>query len=426
MSRGVPFTLFLMMIVLGVAVDGADCPRFRGPAGDGTFPETGLLKKWPDSGPKLAWSVSGLGKGYSSAAVVDGTIYVTGMDDQQQGHLFAFGLDGSPKWKTAYGPELGQRGPAKPGTRGTATIDTDTTLRSGASLRSTSRIFLMTGFGKLVMIEPAKGQVLRTIDLLERFGAAQAKFGFAECVLVDGQKVICTPGGPDASLAALDKNTGETIWQTKGLSQPSACCAARLIRHGGRRLVVTMVEQGVVGVDPDTGKVLWQREHLHGAGVQPNPPLYEDGMLYICSGMGAGGAMLALADDGLSVTPKWTDKTLDCQMHGVVLIDGYIYGTAQSANKGLVCLELKTGKVMWNTPVIIRGVVISADGMLYVYAEDGTMHLVEPSAEAFEPVSHFAVSQGTEEHWAHPTISNGRLYVRHGDALMAYDIKAGS
>jgi len=412
MKRIVLFSIFVVIVVLAVRVHGGDCPRFRGPAGDGLFSETGLLKQWPDGGPKLAWSVKGLGQGFCSPTVAGGTVYVTGMDDRNQGYLFAFGLDGSPKWKTNYGPEMGKGGPARPGTRGTAAIDGD-------------RIFVMSSFGKLITVEPAKGQVLKTVDMLQRFGAEQAKFGFAECVLVDGGKVICTPGGPDASLAALDKNTGETIWQTKGLSQPSGYCSARLIRRGSQRLVLTMLEKALVAIDPDTGKVLWQYEYPQRFGVQPNPPLYDDGMIYICSGAKAGGQMLALADDGLSVTPKWADKTLDCQMHGVVLIDGYIYGTAQST-PSLVCLELKTGKVMWTTTDTGRGVVVGADGMLYVYSEKGVMHLVKPDPKAFMPVSQFTVSEGTEEHWAHPAIANGRLYIRHGDTLMAYDIKAGS
>ncbi|MHC4752320.1 MAG: PQQ-binding-like beta-propeller repeat protein [Planctomycetota bacterium] len=411
MKRIVPFSMLLVIIVMAATVHGGDCPRFRGPACDGKFPETGLLKKWPDGGPKLTWSVKELGKGYSSAVVVDGTVYVTGMDDQKQGYLFAFGLDGSPKWKTTYGPEMDRTGPAVAGTRGTPTVDGD-------------RIFLMSSFGKLITIDPAKGKVLKSVDLLERFGAEQARFGFAECVLVDGQKVICTPGGPDASLVALDKSTGETVWQTKSLSEPSGYCAARLIRHGGRRLLVTMVAKGVVAVDPDTGNVLWQHEHPHRAAVHPNPPLYEDGMVYICSGMKAGGQMLTLADDGLSATPKWSDKTLDCQMHGMVVVDGYIYGTAQSS-PSMVCLELKTGKVMWTAKETGRGAVVCADGMLYVYSEKGEMHLVRANPKAFESVSSFQIGEGTDEHWAHPTIANGRLYVRHGDALMAYDIKAG-
>ena len=410
MRDSVVVSVLIVLIGWMAAAQGADCPRFRGPAGDGTFPDTGLLKKWPDSGPKLAWTAKGLGQGYSSATVANGTLYVTGMDDQKQGYLFAFGLDGSPKWKTAYGPELDKRGPAVAGTRGTPTIDGD-------------RVFLVTGLGKLVTFDAAKGQVVRTVDLLERFGGKQAQFGFAESVLVDGQKVICTPGGPDASLAALDRNTGEILWRTQGLSQPTGCCSARLVNHNGRPLILTMLAQSAVAIDPGTGEVIWQHEYPHRAGVQPNPPLYQEGMVYISSGMGTGGAMLSLAESSPSAAPRWADKTLDCQMQGTILLDGYIYGTAQSGNKGLVCLEWKTGKAMWNAPATKLGVVIAADGMLYVYAQDGTMYLVKPNPAAFEPVSQFAISQGTNEHWAHPTIANGHLYLRHGDALMAYNIK---
>jgi outer membrane protein assembly factor BamB len=409
-NRMTMISSFIMVMTLVARSGGADCPRFRGPAGDGVFPETGLLKQWPADGPKVAWAVKGLGQGYSSATVVAGTVYVTGMDDQKQGYLFAFNLNGSPKWKTAYGPELDKRGPAVAGTRATPTSDGE-------------RAYLVTGLGKLVIFDVAKGQVLRTVDLLERFKVGQAKFGFAESVLVDGQKIVCTVGGTDASLVALDKNTGEVVWQTKGLSQGPGCCAPRIISYSGRRLIVTMLANAAVAVDPGTGEVVWQHEYPHRAGVQPNPPLYADGLIYVTSGMGAGGALLSLADTNPTATPKWTAKIMDCQMQGTVLIDGYIYGTAQSGNKGLICLEWETGKVMWNAPAVGMGVVIAADGMLYVYAQDGKVYLVKPNAAAFDPVSQFVVSEGTNEHWAHPTIANGRLYIRHGDALVAYDIK---
>lgn len=406
----ITYVVILATFILAVNADADDCPRFRGPAGDGKFPETGLLKEWPEDGPKLTWSVDKLGKGYSSAVVANGTVYLTGMDEQNQGYLFALNLDGSEKWKTAYGPELEKKGGSVAGSRGTPTIDTD-------------RIFVMTGFGKLVSISLEDGQVIKTIDLVEKFGAEQAKFGFAECVLVDGKKVICTPGGPKASLVALDKDTGQTIWQSEDLSQKTGYCSARLITHNGKKQIVTMLESSVIAVNPETGKLLWQVEHKHFAGVQPNPPLYDNGMIYISSG-GTGGEMLEMADDGLSVTSKWTDRTLDCQMQGTVLIDGCIYGTAQSGGGGLICLELKTGKVMWKSKEFEKGVVFTADGMLYVYAENGTMYLVKPDPQVFTPVSKFEVTMGTDEHWAHPAIANGRLYIRHGDVLMAYDISS--
>jgi outer membrane protein assembly factor BamB len=410
MRSSVVVSMLIAVVVLAAVAQGADCPRFRGPAGDGVFPETGLLKEWPAGGPKLAWTAKGLGQGYSSATVVKGTVYVTGMDEQKQGYLFAFGLDGKARWKAAYGLELEKRGPAVAGTRATPTIDGE-------------RAYLVTGLGKLVVFDVTQGQVRKTINLLKKFGAKQAQFGFAESVLVDGQKLICTVGGTDASLVAFDKNTGDVLWQTKGLSQGPGCCSPRIIDHNGRRLIVTMFANAVAAVDPASGEVVWQHDYPHRAGVQPNPPLYHDGMVFVSSGMGTGGAMLSLADNSPNAAPKWAEKALDCQMQGTVLVDGYIYGSAQSGNKGLLCLEWKTGKVMWTAPATKMAVVIAADGMLYVYAEDGTMYLVKPNPAAFEPVSQFTVTEGTNEHWAHPTIANGRLYVRHGDALMAYEIR---
>ncbi|MBN1509487.1 MAG: PQQ-binding-like beta-propeller repeat protein [Sedimentisphaerales bacterium] len=410
MNRTAVISSLIMVMALVARSGGGDCPRFRGPAGDGVFPETGLLKEWPQGGPKLVWTAKGLGQGYSSATVVNGVVYVTGMDEQKRGHMFAFGLDGTPKWNVAYGEEMEKRGPAVAGTRATPTIDGD-------------RAYLVTGLGKFVIFDVAKGHMLKTVDLLERFKAGQAKFGFAESVLVDGPRAICTVGGADASLVALDRNTGDVLWQTKGLSQGAGCCSPRIIDHDSRRLIVTMLANAVAAVDPVSGEVVWQHDYPHRAGVQPNPPLYEDGAIYVSSGMGTGGAMLSLADSSPSAAPKWADKTLDCQMQGTVLINGYIYGTAQSGNKGLVCTEWKTGKVMWTAPATKMAVVVAADGMLYVYAQDGTMYLVKPGATGFEPVSQFTITEGTNEHWAHPTIANGRLYIRHGDALMAYDIR---
>ena len=309
------------VIALAGAVEAADCPRFRGPDGDGVFRETGLMKKWPQGGPKLAWTVKGLGQGYSSAVVANGDVYVTGMDEKNQGSLFAFALDGSAEWKVAYGQEPGKSGPMESGTRATPTIDGE-------------RAYLVTGPGKFIAFDAAKGQVLKTVDLLEQFKVKQAQFGFAEAVLVDGNKLIVTVGAPDASLVAFDKNTGKVLWQSKGLSQAPGCCSPRFINHNGRKLILTMLAQAVAAVDPATGEVVWQHEFPQRAGVQPNPPLYQDGMIYVSSGMGTGGAMLSLAETNPNTAAKWTDKTLDCQMQGTLLIVGYIYGTAQSGNKG--------------------------------------------------------------------------------------------
>ncbi|MEI6502694.1 MAG: PQQ-binding-like beta-propeller repeat protein [Armatimonadota bacterium] len=406
--RTMAMALAAVCLVALTAGWAADAPQYGGPNRDGKFADTGLLKQWPADGPRLVWSVEGLGGGWSSASVAGGAVYVTGMDAAQQGTLFAFDTDGKLKWKASYGAE--DKGGGHPGARSTPTVDGD-------------RVYLMSSAGHLMSFDVATGKPLLDVDTIARFGAVQPKWAIAESPLIDGDRVICTPGGPDASIVALNKLTGETVWTTKGLSAASAYCSPLLLHSGERRLLLTQLAGLVVGVDAETGQVLWQQPLANAMGIQPLTPLYADGMIYANAGRKVGGVGLQLAPEASGVTVKWTDATLEAFHHGLVLVDGYVYGTA-TGGKQMFCLELATGKVAWTAPATGVGCVVYADGLLYVYAEDGRVQLVKANPAAFEPVSTFTLAKGTAEHWAHPTIANGRLYLRHGDALMAYDIAA--
>lgn len=281
----------------------------------------------------------------------------------------------------------------------------------------------MSSTGRLVSFEAATGKKLLDINTLERFKGQQIQWCIAESVLIDGDKVICTPGGPEAAIVALNKTTGETVWTTKGLGEPSAYCSANLIRLASRRIIVTQFRESVVGVDADSGALLWRHPVRHGGmGIKAITPLFGEGRLCV-TGVLDGSTMLELAPDGSGVTPRWNEKTLNAQYQGTVLVDGHVYGTG-FAQKALVCLELATGKVNWTAKETGMGTVVYADGMLYVYSESGTMRLIKADLSAFAQVSTFQVTQGTGEHWANPTIANRRLYLRHGDALMVYDLAA--
>ena len=399
--------MLALLVLAGVAHAG-DSPQFRGPNRDGIFNEQGLLKAWPENGPPVAWVAKGLGNGYASVSVVQGKIYVPGMLDDQNGCIFVLNLEGKVERNILYGKETVEQ--QAPGPRSTPTIDGN-------------RLYLISGLGVVYCIDLTKGEKLWEANVFERFKGENSTWHLAESLLVDGDRVICTPGGPDATVVALNKMTGDTRWTTKGLSDKASYCSPTIVDHRGRRILLTETAKLVVGIDATTGALLWTHDHPTEYDIHAVTPIYKDGLVYFTGGYGSGGGALELSPDGASVTLKWTDKNLDCQHHGVVLVDGYLYGTSHNKAQ-LICLEMATGKLVWSTKEIKQGAVVYADGMLYVYEgpKSGVVSLVKAVPTGFERTGKFAVTEGTNNHWAHPTIANGRLYIRHGDALIAYNI----
>ncbi len=401
-----------LALVLPVLSHAVDSPQFRGTDRTGVFQEKGLLKSWPEGGPAVAWSAKGLGKGYSSVSVVGGKVYTTGRREDETGVILVFNESTGALEKTLpYGKESVEE--QAPGSRATPTIEG-------------GRLYLMSGLGVLYCFDLAKGEKVWEANVLERFGAKNITWQLSESVLVDGDKVICTPGGTGALVAAVNKNTGETLWAAKGTDDRASYCTPIIVNHNGHRILLTGTARSIIGVDPDSGKLLWSFAHKVPWDIHAVTPVYSNGLVYYTGGDGVGGGALELSPDGSSVKSKWTDTTLDCLHHGVVLLDGYLYGTGYKSGGKLVCLEMATGKVMWTSKEVKEGMVVAADGMLYVYQgpKAGTVSLVKTSPAGYERTGHFDLTEGTDQHWAHPAIANGRLYLRHGDALVAYDVAA--
>lgn len=399
------------MAISGGLACAADWPQWHGLNRDGYSPETGLLKTWPEDGLKPLWVAEGLGEGFSSATVVDGCIYVTGMNrENAEGALFAFDLSGRRLWRTPYGPEWND---TYPGARSSATID------AGCA-------YILSSMGLMVCFDAKTGAIVWQEDVVKKFQGLPPKCGFNESVLVDGSKVICTPGGPDASLVALDKRTGQTIWTSKGFSDQSAYCSPLLIERGGTRLIVTITTRHVVGLNADTGEMVWSQS-FDTEAEDPNhsvSPAYRDGHLYATSGHRKGGQMFEVAPDGKECHLKWEDVTLSNLHAGVMLIDEHVYGS--NLKDKWVCLEAEGGAVVSETSAAGTNAFIYADGLLYCYGEKGMLSLVNVSPKGYEPISQFKVTQGGGQHWAHPVIADGQLYIRHGDALIAYTINRDS
>ncbi len=379
--------------------------HWRGPSRDGIYPETGLLKQWPATGPEILWTFEELGQGHSSASIQNGSLFTSGMSDGT-GFLFKFDLDGALTYKVSYGPEYTE---SWYGTRGTPVIVGD-------------KIYVESGHGKLVCFNNSDGKILWSKDLFRDLDGKNIQWGVNETVVIDGDIVYATPGGKNNNVVALDRHTGKLIWSSKGKGELSAYCTPLLFEHGGRKILATHTASHLIGLEASTGKLLWSHRQPNEWSVHPNTPIYDNGELFFFSGYGQGGGKLKLNQDGSSVTLEWRNKTLDSRMGGAVLVDGYIYGSGDN-NREWRCLEWKSGKEMYASDVMAKGNVIYAEGMLYCYSERGELALVKADPAGFDVVSKTKVSLGSEQHWAHPMIHDGVLYLRHGKALIAYKVK---
>ncbi len=382
-----------------------EATRWRGPSGNGVYNETGLLKQWPANGPEILWTFEELGQGHSSAIVSNGYIYTSGLLDGT-GFLFKLDLEGKLIYKQSYGPEYSE---SYYGSRGTPVI-------------VGNKIYLESGYGKLVCFNEADGEIVWSKDLFKDFDGSNIRWGVNETPVVDGRLIYATPGGANNNVVALNRYSGELIWSSKGLGELSAYCTPLLINHNGRKILTTHTASHVIGLDAASGKLLWSHKHPNRYSVHANTPIYYKGELFYFSGYGQGGGTLKLSEDGSSVSKGWFNKTVDSRMGGAVVLDGYIY-TSGDANREWRCVEWASGKEMYASTAIGKGVVISADGMLYCYSEKGELALVKADPAGFNVVSQTKVTHGSEQHWAHPAIYDGVLYVRHGKALISYKVK---
>ena len=393
--------------------------QFRGPDRNGVFPETGLLKSWPESGLELLWSREDLDRGFASISVTNEAIYLAGLEGKDE-FLTVLDLQGNTLWRLRYG---GGSQRTQRDTRCTPTVEGD-------------RIYLISGRGEVVCIDGSQRKVQWSVPAFEKFQGEFWQWEIAESPLIVDDKVIYTPGGNLTSMVALDKSTGATVWQTESLKTPSAFVSPILIEISGRKIIVGVLTEHIIGVDAENGNILWRvRYHdietptFHEWAPKNNcvTPLYQDGHLFVTSGYDHVGIMFRLLKGGTAIEQVWINKDLD-NHHGQVLrIGSYIYGSnwIDNARGNWCCVDWNTGKTMYEKKWETKGSISAADNMLYCYEERrGNLALVEPTPEDFKIVSSFRITKGSGPHWTQPVIHDGVLYIRHGDALMAYKVRA--
>lgn len=395
---------------VAVMAEEGEWPQFHGPGRDNRSAETGLPRQWPAEGPKLLWTARGLGHGFSSVAVVEGILYTAGSVGETTA-VTAVDAAGRTLWQVPVGRAWEG---SVPGSRATPTIDG-------------RRLYHQTPHGEIVCLDRRTGTELWRLNALERFGAENINWAISESLLVDGPRVLCCPGGPVA-MAALDKHTGATLWQSASAGDLAGYSSPALGTFGRLRIALVLTSAALIGVDADRGTLLFRHEHRTPFDENIFLPLVHDGRVFI-STRTTGSELLRVTVEGneASAETVWATEELDNQHGGAVLVDGHLYGACHVRNGGAwVCLEWSTGRKCWQDRGVGKGCLTYADGMLYTLSERGTLGLVRATPQRFELVSQFDLPpEGEGPFWAHPVVAGGRLYVRHGEFLYAYELVRG-
>lgn len=398
------FSLLILIFTFSQVSNAQEPTRWRGVNSSGIYTVGKLLPQWPASGPQILWSANGLGVGFTSPVFANDKIYVTGMVDGQA-VLFVLDLNGKQLQQFKFGKEFDT---SYGGTRSTPTI-------------VGNLAYLLTGNGLLTCLDLNSGKTVWKKDFLKDMDGTNIQWGYTESLLIDGDKVFCTPGGKTNNVMALNRMSGATIWTCPGLGELSAYCTPQLIKLPARELLVTHTANHVVGIDASTGKLLWNFAHTNQWLVHPNSPIYSEGKLFVFSGWGQGAEMLKLSADGSSVTKQFDVKSFDNRMGGAVLLNGFLYGSGD-ADRSWQCIDWKTGEQKYSSKEVGQGVVIAANNKLIGYSERGELFLADADPSGLKMISKTKVALGSDQHWAHPVINNGILYVRHGNTLIAYKI----
>jgi outer membrane protein assembly factor BamB len=381
----------------------------------GVSSETGLMKSWPDTGPTLLWSNLELPKGYSSVSFGNDVMYLTGTQDDDE-VLVALDMNGKILWQSVMGRAWTG---SNPDSRSTPTVEGN-------------KVYTCTGLGDIACIDGTTGKMIWSYKASEINKGTYGSWGVAESLLIDGDKLYFSPGGPETMTIALNKATGDVIWKSESLDDKPGYVSPILIDYAGKRMIINVSLGHTFAVDISDGSILWKVAHKNSRPghdlILCVTPLFLDGNVYVTGGYNIGGRMIRIGDDGKSAKVVWEDDVLDVHHGGVVLVDGYIYGAnwLNNANGNWCCIDWNTGKKMWEEHWNCKGSIISAEGMLYIYDEkNGNVGLLKATPEKFDLISSFQITQGSRgPFWTHPVIHNGVLYIRHNDALMAYNIKA--
>ena len=405
-----------MIVISVVLISGvcmaADWAQWRGPNRDGCSTETGLLAAWPKDGPALAWKATGVGAGFSTVAIAGERIYTTGEKGDSD---FVHCLDlngGTILWSTKYGKSGAPGWGGFTGPRGTPTVDGE-------------MVYVIGQYGEVVCLKTADGSVVWSKDLTKDFGGKRPEWGFSESALIDGDTMVCTPGGTKGAMVALDKKTGQLLWQTMDFKDETQYSSIVIAEIGGVKQYIQLTAASVVGVAPD-GKLLWRAERK-GQTAVISTPVVSGNTVFVTSGYGVGCNLFEITktDGAFSAKQVYAERNMANHHGGAVRVGDFVYGHCDS--KGWVCQEMATGQIKWaEKGQIGKGSVVFADGKLILRAEDkGIVGMIAATPEGYKELGRFVQPGiGKPKTWPHPVIFGKKLYLRDQDQLLCYDIAA--
>lgn len=406
--------LFLFLILNNnlFAQKKGEWPNFHGTDRTNKSQETGLLKEWPASGPRLLFTIEGLGEGYSSVALADGMLFTAGLVNSQP-YVFAFDLNGKLLWRSPNGKAwstTAAHAVTYTGSRGTPTYDN-------------ARIYHLGETGRLAAFDAKSGKELWARNLAEEFEAPQTKYGYSESVMIDGDYLFARPAGKKGYQVCFNKNNGNLIWTNTEIPGNEGYTSPRILDFGGYRQLIASSSICYYGVDTKTGRLLWTVDFKNDRGLNISDVVLQDNLVFMTSGYGKGSMLVKLktADGKISPETVWQSEIMDNHHGGVILHKGFLYGSG-SNSRGWFCLDLMTGTKKWNSEG--KGSLTYADGMLYILEErSGTVKLVTATPEKYEQKGEFKAPKGGEGmYWAHPVVCGSRLYIRHADKIFVYDV----
>lgn len=398
----------LIATIISIAIFSQCTPKeevaqWRGPERTGIYPEKNLLTQWPDSGPKLLWKYDELGLGYASPVVTSNRVYTVGTVDSIS-YVFSFSTDGKLLWKKNIGPDW---------------------MVNWPGVRSTPNIYnglgyILNGLGILYCFNADNGDIVWQKDILKEFNGRNTDFGYSENLLIDGDKLFCTPGGIENNVVALNRKTGETIWTSKANGDSTAYCSPILIERGGKKFFINQTDKSIFSLNAENGELAWKRELKTTS--HPSTPVYRNGFLFAIDGGKSGSMMLKVSDDGSNISEVWQNADLNSHFGHVVVLDNKIFG-ACNFKKVFGCIDWNTGKEIYVDSIKVSPQSVISDGeMLYSYDGRGLLRLMKPTEKNFEIRGSLNIKGGTKIHLSHPVIKDGKLYIRHDNSMFAYDI----